>query len=335
MNLSQVEMLTHTEARQFVRRSIDKTEALKNCGVFVAVDESGAPVTSSRMDGVAGFAVRLSRAKAYCAAALREPSAVIYDRLKDRPAGIFLGYQDFARDHFFIGQGAMLIEQKGVTVGALATGAGIGPFAKIDGVEAEQLIVDGKPANLEDLIICYALGIPYQSQHGDDDERWLKAYDKPASEFGEGRGFEESPEAQNQVRLDEAIKLADAAMAEAERRKVAVSVVVTDRTGDQIQLDRMNGAAPMTPDLAEAMAVTAINFQSTSRAAAEFIKANPGYESANEIAPYNFLAVAGGVPIYDGATLVGGLGVAGAEPRQCEDIAITAVSACGGSIEGN
>src|ERR1700678_321123 len=35
-------------------------------------------------------------------------------------------------------------------VGAIATGLGIGPFVKLPGVSPSQLMVDGKPANLED-----------------------------------------------------------------------------------------------------------------------------------------------------------------------------------------
>ena len=32
--------------------------------------------------------------------------------------------------------------------------------------------VAGRPANPEDLLIAYALGVPYVGQHGDDSARW-------------------------------------------------------------------------------------------------------------------------------------------------------------------
>ena len=32
--------------------------------------------------------------------------------------------------------------------------------------------VAGRPANPEDLLIAYALGVPYVGQHGDDSTRW-------------------------------------------------------------------------------------------------------------------------------------------------------------------
>ncbi len=335
MRLSQTEILSHAEARHFVRRSIDKTEALNSRGAFVAVDESGAPVSASRMDGVGGFALQLSRAKAHSAATLREPSAVIFDRLENRPLGLFLGYQDIARDKFFIGQGAMLINKNEVTIGALATGAGIGPFVKIEGVTPEQLIVAGKPANLEDLIICYALAEAYQSQHGDDTDRWLKAYGKPASEFGVGTGFEEAPAAQDQVMLDGAIKLADAALDVARQQGTPISVVITDRLGDQIQLDRMDEAAPMTPDMAAALAVTAINFRCLSSETEQYMQRHSGLGNIDRTVPYRQFYIAGGVPIFINQDLVGAIGIVGPEPKICEETAIAAVISCGGSTSGN
>ena len=81
------------------------------------------------------------------------------------------------------------------------------------------------------------------------------------------------------------------------------------------------------------MAVTAINFLSTSREAAAFIEANPGYMNISEIIPFKNLAGPGGVPIYQDGTLIGALGVAGPDPDQCENIAIAAISNCGGSVE--
>ena len=36
------------------------------------------------------------------------------------------------------------------------------------GVAPEVVSADGEPANPEDLLIAYALGVPYVGQHGDD-----------------------------------------------------------------------------------------------------------------------------------------------------------------------
>lgn len=329
MKLSQNQALTLSEARQLVRRSVDKAEELSSSGVFTVVDESGAPVSLSRMDGAEPFAVPVTRAKAYCAAASKENSEVIFERLAPRYLGHYFSYQEFARDKMFAAQGGMLIRKEGVVVGALATGAAIGPFVKVEGVEPEQLIVDGQPANLEDLIICYALGVPYESQHGSDDERWLKAYGNPPSEFGPGTGFRDPPPSQRQERLDNAISIANAAITEASRHDLVVSVVVVDRGGDQLQLDRMDGASPMSPDLADAVAVTAVNFRAATSEVERMSQESPGWGRAGELIPYPFAALPGGLPIFDGSRLTGAIGVGGAAPDECEAIARAALAASG------
>lgn len=330
LTLNPPNRLSHTDARILIRRAIDKTEQLKNAGAFVAVDQSGAPVSASRMDGVGPFAIPLVRAKAHCAGSLYEPSAQVFDRMAPRSLGLYLGYRDVARDNFFMGQGAIPIDQGGVIVGALATGAGVGPFVKFDGVEPEQLISDGNPTNLEDLVICYALGVPYAPQHGDDAERWLTAYGKPASSFGEGRAYEDPAPASAQLILDNAVKLADGAVHEAQTRDRKVSVVVTDRSGDLIQMDRMDDASPMTADIAQALAVTAVNSQCPSGSAADAYAARDAFEKLGDVVPYNLLAIPGGVPIFNGATLIGAIGVAGLDPKASEDVASAAIAAMDG-----
>ena len=54
--------------------------------------------------------------------------------------------------------------------GFSASGATIGPFVDIPGIDRRMLIADGKPANSEDLIVLWTLGLPYEGQHGDDRE---------------------------------------------------------------------------------------------------------------------------------------------------------------------
>ena len=50
--------------------------------------------------------------------------------------------------------------------GIAASGATVGPFVTYAGAERSKLIVDGRPANAEDLLVHYALGLPYAGQHG-------------------------------------------------------------------------------------------------------------------------------------------------------------------------
>ena len=323
MNLNQKRKLSHPEARGFVRRAVEKTEDLCQRGAYVAVDEGGVVVSASRMDGTGSFAIPLCRAKAYAAAVNREPSANIYDRTHARFLGIYLGYQGVARDQMFPGQGAIPIEREGLIIGALSTGAGIGPFLKFEGVDPAKFVVDGAPTNLEDLVISYALGGPYMPQHGDDMKRWMDAYGFPPAELAPGRGFEESPPAHAQEILDVAIGLADAAIDEANAEGVSISVAITDRHGDLIQHDRMDGAAPMTPDIAEAVAVTAINFQCASGD----VPADDGARRLADIVPFKILAVPGGLPVFEDGNIIGAIGISGSNPEANERIAAVAIGA--------
>lgn len=317
MKLNQDIILTHEDARHFVARAIDKSEEIKQVGAWVAVDEGGAVVSASRMDGTGGFALPLCRAKAYTAAVNREPSANIYARTHNRFLGIYDGYQGVARDRKFPGQGALPIERDGIIIGGLSTGAGIGPFLKFDGVAPEQMLIGDQPTNAEDLIICYAMGTEYQPQHGDDLQRWMDAYGKPPSEFGRGTGFDEAPKASAQRIWNEAVEIADIVIAEARKRGVAISVAVTDRVGDAIQIDRMDNAPPMSPDIAEAVAVTSINFQ---RPSGEAGLAN-AFSEISELVPFKTLPVAGGLPIVEDGVIIGAVGVSGASPQENEQIA--------------
>jgi uncharacterized protein GlcG (DUF336 family) len=309
------------DARKLIRRAIAKAEDLGAAGAFVVVNDGGVPISASRMDRAGAFGIPVSRAKAYIAGAGRETSATFAQRQAGNFLGIFLSYQQLARDHIFPGPGAFLIRANSTVIGAISTGAGIGPFVKWPGLsDPMKLVVDGKPANLEDLVVSYALSEPYQPQHGDDNKRWTDAYGSLPS--GVGTGLAEVPAARNQKALEAATILSDAAMAEATRRQTTIAVAVVDRNGDVLQLDRMDGAAPMSPDVAEAVAVTAVNFQAPSERAAQ-----PQFAQLVAATPFKFLPLAGGSPIKDGARVVGAIGVGGGEPEVCAAIAAKALAA--------
>jgi uncharacterized protein GlcG (DUF336 family) len=61
--------------------------------------------------------------------------------------------------------------------------------------------------------------------------------------------------------LDEALAYVDRGIAKAKEIGVKMSFAVVDEFGQLIQLDRMDGASLMSPDIAEAKAVTALNFK--------------------------------------------------------------------------
>ena len=151
--------------------------------------------------------------------------------------------------------------------------------------------------------------MPYEGQHGDDEQRWLEAFGELPSE--EGLGYTDPPPA-SQREHEWALALSDAAMAEAAGRGTPVAVAVVDSRGDPIQQDTMDGAPSAAPFVAEAVAAGAATFQ---RASAEI---DPLVTS---VLPYRVLTVAGGVPVFEGDRVVAGLGVAGPDASVCQDIA--------------
>lgn len=311
-------LLLH-EARAIARRAIEKAEDLGRSGTFTVVDEGGIVATASRMDGTGKMSYPVSRAKAYGAAVQREPSAHAAARSAQGNPALLTAIQQIIRQPSFPGPGAQIIFKEQRPVGALSTGLGVPPFVKFPGLDPMKLVIDGKPANAEDLCIAYGLRKPYESQHGDDNKRWLDAYGTLPQ--GQGTGFAESPKCTKQQELDAAIRLCDAAMAEAARRNVLISVVVVDSAADVVQVDRMDNAAPMTPDAAEALAVTAVNFRASSAEAAKY----PDLQALAGVTSFKFLPVPGGLPLIDGGRVVGALGVSGADPKECEAIARVAI----------
>lgn len=66
--------------------------------------------------------------------------------------------------------------------------------------------------------------------------------------------------------LAEADQYVSKALAKAAQMRILVSCAVVDEFGELVQVDRMDGAAAMTVEVAEAKAVTALNFRRPSSA---------------------------------------------------------------------
>jgi uncharacterized protein GlcG (DUF336 family) len=196
-----------------------------------------------------------------------------------------------------------------VVAGIAASGATVGPFVDYPGADPRKLIADGKPANCEDLLVHWALGIPYEGQHGDDEERWIAAYGSLPDEAG--LGYADPPPAL-QPEHDWALGLADRAIAEAQARGVRVAVAIVDHRGDPIQQDTMDGGPTAGPFVAEAVAAGAATFQQPSA------EIDPALTS---VLPYGVATVPGGLPVHDDDRVVAGLGIAGAAPGVCHEIA--------------
>jgi glc operon protein GlcG len=124
--------------------------------------------------------------------------------------------------------------------------------------------------------------------------------------------------------LADAERYMSGAMAKAKQLGVRVSCAVVDEFGELVQVDRMDGASPMTVDIAEAKARTALNFR---RPTSSLSSMDPNVlDSIKEVVKFTMLPIPGGVPIMVDGVAMAGVGVSGATGEQDEEIASAGAS---------
>lgn len=319
--------IAHSEARRLIARAIDKAEQLQLSGGIAVYGASGALVSVSRMDhGGAGGMAR-ARSKAWISATQQIPSAEHLTRMNFVSAPVEQGFKVASPEALFPGAGGMPIRDGDEVVGGIAaSGATVSPFFPA-GIPHENMIADGKPANPEDLLIHYALGLPYVGQHGDDAARWDRSFGPFPDDAPEGLGMAPAPPAARQHEHDWAIALADRAIALAVEHGVRISLAITDHRGDPIQQDAMDGAPTAAAFAALSLAATAATFQLPSGDLVERYGSADAVRQLADALPYPILAVTGGLPIVEDGRVVGGIGVAGIEPERCGHLVRDALAA--------
>jgi uncharacterized protein GlcG (DUF336 family) len=205
-----------------------------------------------------------------------------------------------------------------VVAGIAASGATVSPFFPV-GVAPEVVSAEGRPANPEDLLIAYALQVPYAGQHGDDDARWAARFGDLVVPPEKSLGMADAPPASRQPELDWALELSDRVLERASALGVRVCVAVVDRGGDPIQQDRMDDGVAAGVDVALATASTAARHGCPSEALAG--RFGVAASTLGALHPAPVLAAPGGVPLLHGGRVVGGLGVGGDDPAVCAGIA--------------
>lgn len=124
--------------------------------------------------------------------------------------------------------------------------------------------------------------------------------------------------------LDDAKRIAQACEAEARRNSWAVSLAIVDDGGHLMWLQRLDGAPPISAQIAPAKARTAALGRRESRVYEEMINQGriaflsaPGLEGLLE----------GGVPILVGGHCLGAVGVSGVKSEQDAQVAKTGIAA--------
>lgn len=117
--------------------------------------------------------------------------------------------------------------------------------------------------------------------------------------------------------LDGVRKMMDACEAEAARNGWAVTIAIVDEAGYPLNLLRLDGAGPMSPQVALGKARTAALTRRPSHFWEERVKERPNFLKFPDILP-----VTGGVPVMVGSDCVGAVGVSGVQSHQDEQIAL-------------
>jgi glc operon protein GlcG len=119
---------------------------------------------------------------------------------------------------------------------------------------------------------------------------------------------------------DEARRVLDAALAQAQRLKVSVAVVVVDAGGHPTTLARMDGATFLSTTIATNKAITAAGTGMPTHEFGEFLASDPALLAGMSSQP-TICILPGGVPITIDGVIAGGIGVAAAPAAAEQQIA--------------
>jgi uncharacterized protein GlcG (DUF336 family) len=101
--------------------------------------------------------------------------------------------------------------------------------------------------------------------------------------------------------------------------KVEAAIVVVDESGHLVGALRMDNALWVTPEIAQAKAVTASAFRATTAELEERWKARPLFASSIVgLGPGRFFVGKGGVPIIADGHVIGAVGVSGGIPADLD-----------------
>lgn len=129
------------------------------------------------------------------------------------------------------------------------------------------------------------------------------------------------------VNLAEAQRIVERAHAKARELGIPITVAVVDRGGLLVALSRMDGAAPLSPQIAEAKAVGAVMLHRDGDSLADLARDRPGFFSvADRLTRVPIVPGLGSVLVKHGSDVVGAIGVSGGKPEQDLECAQAGVS---------
>ena len=128
--------------------------------------------------------------------------------------------------------------------------------------------------------------------------------------------------------LREALEIIDRAHAKAREQGINVTVAVVDGGGLLVALGRMDGAAPLSPQIAEAEAVGAVMLHRDGASLAELARDRPGFFAvADRLTRVPIVPGLGSVLVKRDGNVAGAVGVSGGKPEQDLECAQAGISA--------
>jgi uncharacterized protein GlcG (DUF336 family) len=129
------------------------------------------------------------------------------------------------------------------------------------------------------------------------------------------------------ITLDNAKKVAAAAMAEVKKNNWIMAVAIVDPAGDLVYFEKMDDTQVQSTIVSQTKARSAARFGRPTKAFQDMLAA--GGEGLRVLRIEGAVPVDGGLPIMMGGKVVGGIGVSGgtsAQDGQCAKVGIDAVS---------
>lgn len=129
-----------------------------------------------------------------------------------------------------------------------------------------------------------------------------------------------------QLLLSDAEKVVHAAIAHATKLGIRVSVAVVDEGAHLIVLERMDGAMPISPQIAEGKAVGAAMFMRDGAALLMIANDRPAFFNAVSGMARTLVPGPGSVLVTRDQAVVGAVGVSGGKPEQDLECAEAGIS---------
>jgi uncharacterized protein GlcG (DUF336 family) len=126
------------------------------------------------------------------------------------------------------------------------------------------------------------------------------------------------------IPVEKAMQLVQAAHAEAESIDLAITAVVVDESGRLVALGRMDGARPISVDIAMNKAYTAASFKQPTDELKN-VAGQAWFQSLIVSSNGKVTAGGGAIPIQDAGQIVGAIAVAGGTDEQdhrCAEVAL-------------